>query len=317
MKIQNIDKIFDNAFVFDPYTPKEETYQERVNCNYPGCHNCAINSHIAQRRRFLTRIAEDNKVLQLGDEQLQFQIDNNQPYSILSINNALSLPVFCDYHDGKLFRQIEKQEPDLSDINTLLLLSYRAECGVYEQEYRRQLYYQTNPRYNPFCQGPLFDLQKEYSCFVLKLLHNDITTLYNDRKSAVIDKYEFVYFEMPNKLLCMSDVVFLESEFLDIFDDKRETSISPLYVHALPQQSGITQFVFGYRKETKTPFIDRVINSWKVEHQRNECLINLLVMANNWCVSPSYFGEHTDDICQWLMEQKWKFQQTNQLPFEI
>lgn len=128
--------------VFDPYTPPKLAYTQKVKCAYPNCQCDAINSHLLQKNRWLKQIAEDGRVLQMGDEQEQSLLDgdeNGNVYAELSINKAMSLPIFCAQHDQKVFKDCEVKELDLSNKLHLLKLSYRAFCAAMAQEKRRNI----------------------------------------------------------------------------------------------------------------------------------------------------------------------------------
>lgn len=300
-------------FVIDPYGSKEDTYSQLIECHHPNCKNHAINSHMVQRNRFLRRIAEDGKVLQMSDSQMQSLMDEEKPYELHDLKDAMSLPVFCAQHDGKLFHKIEQVEPDMMDIKTLLLMSYRAECGVYEQENRRQLFYQTNPLYNPFCVGWAFKEQKEHSKAVLKMFEDDINKIHRAIKEGNDDAYAFVVYDVPFKGICLSDVVFLESDLISE-KGKDVPCLSPLYIHALPQDNDITKVALGYRKDSKNSFIQQIIENWEKGDYPNR-ILELMVIANNWCVSPSYLVEKTDEMCEWILSKKIVFQLEDELTF--
>lgn len=304
-----------NRLIYDIESPKHETYSELVPCCHPHCQEYAINSHLAQRNRFLTRIAENGKVLQLCDEQLQSNIDSGIPYKILDIKDALSLPVFCSNHDGKLFRRIEQVEPNLSDMDTLLLLSYRAECGVYMQEQRRRIFYDKNLISNPFCQGPLFEERKKHSDAVLNMIAEDIETIRTDRKNGCYENYMFASYDIRDVPICLSDVVFLESELIAKRNGE-QSNLNPLYIHVLPQDFGLSKVVLGYRRGAISTLIRTILERWSAEDSTSKRILELLAISNNWCCSPSWFGEQRDAVCDWLQEKKIQFQFENRLPFD-
>lgn len=172
-------------FVYDPNTPNRMTYEKKVQCAYHNCTYDAINSHLLQKNRWLKRIAEDGRELQMSDSQIQLLLDgdeNGNIYSLLSIKNAMSLPIYCKQHDQKLFKTFEEKELDLNNALHLLKLSYRAFCASIAQEKRRNLFYDINPQISTFCTGPLFDEQRTYSKYVVEIYEKYRDDLYKHIK---------------------------------------------------------------------------------------------------------------------------------------
>lgn len=301
-------------YVFDPYTLKEKAYAAEVKCNYPGCNCKAINSHILQRSRYVNSIAEDGLVLQITDEHLQLLLDgdeNGNLFKLLSTKQAMSLPIFCDerQHDQKLFKAIEQKEIDLDSCDTYLRLSYRAYCAARAQEQRRSIQYEINPTINTFCKGPLFDIQKNYSHSVIDMMALGIERCYSCMKGKRYDDYSFQRFSIPKRVpVCLSDCIFVEDELKEAVENNKP--LSPMFVHVLPYNDR-TEVLIGYELSYKTDFIESVIKEWKDTDDYIKTLMHLMVYANNWCVSPSFFGDTTKKrnvVCRYIFAEKIKFQ---------
>ena len=298
-------------FVFDPYTPPKLAYAQKVKCAYPNCQCDAINSHLLQKNRWLKQIAEDGKVLQMSDEQEQSLLDgdeNGNVYAELSINKAMSLPIFCALHDQKVFKDCEVKELDLSNKLHLLKLSYRAFCAAMAQEKRRNIFYHINPTINNFCQGWLFDMQLAYSDFVVELFNRCVMDNYKDVKSKNITDYDFQIIKTERIPLCLSDVIISEDELWEAFrkhDDK--AMLSPIFVHALPYPNE-SVLIMGYDQRQCNDSILTKIEKWKTNKNVNKVIEDWLIMTNNWCMSPSYFGEEKEAICEEIMMKKMEYQ---------
>lgn len=301
-------------FVFDPYAPKEKEYAIEVKCNYPGCNCKAINSHVMQRSRYVKSIAEDGLVLQITDEHLQLLLDgdwNGNLFKLLSTKQAMSLPIFCEerQHDQKLFKAIEQKEIDLDSYDTYLRLSYRAYCAARAQEQRRAILYEINPTVNTFCKGPLFDIQKNYSHNVIDIMSLGIEQCYVCMKEKRYDNYSFQRFTIPDRLpICLSDCIFVEDELMEAVDSNKP--LSPMFVHVLPYADR-TEVLIGHELNQKTEFIESVLKEWKTTDDYVKSLIHLMAYANNWCGSPSFFGdtqEKRNAVCEHILTEKIEFQ---------
>lgn len=297
-------------FIFDPYTPQKLAYARKVTCAYPNCQCDAINSHLLQKNRWLTQVAEDGKVLQMGDEQEQSLLDgdeNGNVYTELSINKAMSLPIFCAQHDQKLFKDFEVKELDLNNKLHLLKLSYRAFCAALAQEKRRNIFYHINPTINPFCQGWLFDMQLSYSDFVIELFNRYMSEIYRDVKAKNIADFDFQVIKTERIPLCLSDVIIPEDELLKAFQEHDiQAMLSPIFIHALPYANE-SVLIIGYDKRYCNEHVLLNIETWMACEDKNKVILDLMVKANNWCVSPSFFGERTEEMCETILEMKMKY----------
>ena len=270
----------------------------------------AINSHLLQKNRWLKNIAEDGKVLQMSDEQMQFLLDgdeNGNVYSIMSINRALSLPIFCQKHDQKFFRPFEVKELDLNDEVHFLKLSYRAFCAKLAQEVRRNMFYNINPTINTMCRGELFDEQRAYSNSTISVFDDYGKMLFVDAKSKNVSNYVFHVVKMPHISICLSDVIFQESDlWMSTQNIEQKPLLYPIFVHALPYNDE-SVLIFGYDKRQSNERVQTMIDGWISCADKKLILDEWLVKTNNWCVAPSYFGESVELACEDLMEMKLEY----------
>ena len=296
-------------FVYNPNAPKQITYEQTVQCAYHNCTCDAINSHLLQKNRWLKRIAEDGKVLQMSDSQMQPLLDgdeNGNIYSLLSIKNAMSLPIYCEWHDQKLFKEFEVKELDLDNNLHFLKLSYRAFCASIAQEKHRNLFYDINPRINTFCTGPIFQEQRAYSTYVIEVLEQYRDDLYQHVKARDTSDYVFKVLRMSRLRLCLSDVYVSENIILDAYERKEDNPrLFPIFMHVLPYDNE-TVFIFGYDKRQCNDSIMSYVDRWSLSIGAKELFEEWLVLANNWSVAPAFFGEMAQDICEEILHRKFK-----------
>lgn len=303
------EKIINMKIVYDPYTPKNLSYARKVKCAYPGCQCEAINSHLLQKNRWLKEIAEDGKVLQMSDEQMQSLMDGDEKgnvYSIMSINNALSLPIYCPDHDRKLFKEFEVKELDISNNVHLLKLSYRAFCANLSEETRRNIFYEINPIINPNLHGWVFDEQKLYSKYVIGEFEAYRSDLYAHMKSKDVSNFVFRVIKMPRVPISLSDVLISESDLYTAYLKGVKEPFFPIFVHALPYMDE-SVLILGYDKRYCNEHVLLNIETWVACEDKNKVILDLMVKANNWCVSPSFFGERTEEMCETILKMKMKY----------
>lgn len=299
--------------VYNPITAREIAYASEITCNYPGCNCKAINSHVVQRSRYVKSIAEDGLVLQITDEHLQLLSDdeNGNLFKLLSTKQAMSLPIYCGYknHDQKLFKSIEQKEIDFNSYDTFLRLSYRAYCAARAQEQRRSIQYDINHTFSTFSLGSLIDMQKDYSHCVIDAMASGIDLCYTCMKGKRYDEYTFRRFSISERMpVCLSDCIFVEEELLEAVVNNKP--LSPMFVHVLPDNDR-TEVLIGYEVSHKTDFVDSVLKEWDTSNDYVKSMFHLLAYANNWCVSPSFFGETDVDrnaLCEQILAEKIEFQ---------
>lgn len=296
--------------IYDRDTPREMAYARKVKCAYPGCQCYAINSHLLQKNKWLKNIAEDGKVLQMSDEQMQPLMDgdeNGNVYSIMSINKALSLPIYCPQHDQKLFKEFEVRELDLTDNLHLLKLSYRAFCANLAQEARRNIFYEINPTINQDCQGWAFNEQNAYSKYVINVFETYRNDLYAHMKSKDVSDFVFRVIRIPKAPICLSDVLIREDDLTNAYQNKDlQSSFFPIFIHALPYDNE-SVLIFGYDKRHRNERVVSDIEQWISCEEKGKVIVELMVRANNWCVAPSFLGERIEEVCEEIMARKMEY----------
>ena len=92
---------------------REQSYQ----CMCPECTQDAINSHYLQRHGVLNRISKNNNFWELKHKPPFYWTDSIYAYEFkkCGINNAFSIPTFCEKHDNELFNFFENGKLDCDD----------------------------------------------------------------------------------------------------------------------------------------------------------------------------------------------------------
>lgn len=108
--------------------------------------------------------------------------------------------------------------------------------------------------------------------------------------------------------LCLSDVIISEDELWDAFKKHDyKAMLSPIFVHTLPYPNE-SVLIMGYDKRQCKDSILVKIREWITNKNSNKVILDWLVMTNNWCVSPSYFGKEKETICEEIMLRKMEYQ---------
>lgn len=118
-------------------------------CCCPSCDGAAKKSHLLQQHPILASICDEkNRVLQMVDNDIDPRSGNWDFYSRrnVGITNALQYKLFCDKHDGSLFRKIEQQNSIPESKQDCLLLAFRSACAVRHQEEHRLHIYESQKK---------------------------------------------------------------------------------------------------------------------------------------------------------------------------
>lgn len=271
---------------------RDKARRSHYKCLCPGCEKNAINSHLVQQHPFLESIAEDGKLYQIKDNEvnpLSGDFSDSKELT-LSIRQVLSMPLFCSQHDNDLFKSIESGFVDLANPATPLLFSLRGLAGQRFLESKRQVFYQTTGY-----EGELFDLQREYSEFVIKGFDCTLSMLLNDLQNQTYQEYIFEVVDLPYLPVCGSDVLTDDDGMANAYynGDKNIRPLDILYMTLLPfAEKKKLKLIMGYHKkyvvESQRRFFEKVLKEKDLQ-----TVLQVIYRMKNWCCSPSLF-EGTD-----------------------
>lgn len=257
-------------------------------CQCPGCDKNAINSHLVQQHPFLESIAEEGKVYQIKDNEIDPRSGDfcDIREQTLSIRQVLSMPLFCSEHDNNLFKPIEYGEIDFDSARAFLLFSLRALASQRYLEEKRQVLYQ-----NTGFEGEPFVVQREYSKHILDRFDSTIGLLYGDVKSLLYDDYVFQTVEMPYMPVCGSDAIVDENEMVKAYGGGtvEVKPLNVLYITLLPIKSEqVVRVIIGYNKRYVGQRQKQFYLQVGKDNSR-KMLLELIFRMKNWCSSPSLF----------------------------
>lgn len=255
-------------------------------CLCPGCSKKAINSHLVQKHPFLESIAEDGKVYQIGDNEISPMSGDfsDLKEKTLSIQQALSMPLFCSQHDNDLFKSIESGNIDFDSTQTFLLFSLRGLASQRYLEEKRQVYYQ-----NTGNEGEPFDVQREYSKHVIDRFDSTLDMLLQDIETKAHDQYVFKILDLPYAPFCGSDAVVDEDEMVNSYykGDMTARPINTLYLTLLPiREKEVLQVIIGYHKDYVGDK-QRAFYEKNVKSPKRDTFLQFVFRMKNWCCSPS------------------------------
>ncbi len=259
-------------------------------CLCPTCSRNAINSHLIQQHPYLESIAEDGYLYQIKDNEIDPRSGDfsDSKEQILSIRQVLSMPLFCSEHDNGLFKPIESGDIDFNSTNTFLLFSLR---GIASQRYledKRQVHYQ-----NTGFEGEPFDVQREYSKYVIGRFDTTLNMLMKDIAEKSYGEYVFNAIDLPWLPVCGSDAVVDEDEMVESYysGNLQIRAINTLYITLLPlKEKRVLKLIIGYHIRN-VGMRQKNFYQYICSNPNTESTLQCIYRMKNWCGSPSYFKE--------------------------
>lgn len=258
-------------------------------CLCPNCGRNAINSHLIQQHPYLESIAEDGYLYQIKDNEIDPRSGDfsDSREQILSIRQVLSMPLFCSEHDNGLFKSIESGDIDFKSANTFLLFSLRGIASQRYLEEKRQVHYQ-----NTGFEGEPFDVQREYSKYVIDRFDCTLNMLMRDIAEKSYGEYEFNAVDLPWLPVCGSDAVVDENEMMESYnsDNLQMRTMNTLYITLLPlKEERVLKLIIGYHKGFVSKRQEQLYQ-YVCSNPKAESIFQCIFRMKNWCGSPSYFN---------------------------
>ena len=294
---------------------------KQYDCMVNGCNHNAINSHILMQNGILNFVAEKGKVVELRARAIEAfrKEERNFGFKEVGVSQALSLPLFCNYHDTTLFEEIEKQPIDFSNYRHLSLFCYRALCAAIrkkEMDVERDIRMKRSNVLNDlFPEYIRYLASKEYATQLalsdLDYYRNEfLCDLSNNRES-----FSFHKFVLPIKGIYVSTT---SNMFLTEEEAMSPNVANLLFIHLIPTSDN-TVLLFGYHRSHINLNYLSYIKRWENANISDigHMLTGILIQSENWGMSPSLYSKiskQTEE--EFYRLYKWDVNQLNQEPYE-
>ncbi len=265
------------------------------------CGNPTIKSHSIQRKRALSAIAENGKVLGFnsGPNRGKINLNEELQFSLIGNRQASTFPGFCSAHDITLFKDIESL-PLKANYQTALKTAYRSQC------YETIIHSNAALFLSWAHDVPTFDFHFNKAINEPEVSNMRWYAGYGWRLKELFEKIErrastrkFLYFcclfdtQLP---FCGTGSFCIETDFtgnkLQHFSNVSE-NFNYAQVSVLPQENGTTFFsisaINDKNKKAAHQFIASLSNVPK--HELASCALrSLIVHSENVYFKPSYIN---------------------------
>lgn len=294
---------------------------KQYECMVDGCNNKAINSHVLMQKGVLRFVAEKGKVVELRAKPIEASRkgERNFGFKKVGVSQALSLPLFCNYHDTTLFEEIEKQAVDYSNYRHLSLFCYRALCAAIrkkEMDVERDNRMRRSNILNSLIPEYIHYLARKEHATQLALsdLNYYRKEFLNDLSNNIVS-FSFSKKELPIKGIYASTT---SNMFLTEEEAMSPNTANLLFIHLIPTKDNTT-LLLGYHKNHISPNYLPYIKRWEKANISDigNMLTGILIQSENWGMSPSLYAELSKQAEEEFYRlYKWDIKQLNQEPYE-
>ena len=261
-------------------------------CCCPECEGAAIKSHLLQQYPILASICDEkNRVFQMVDNDIDPRSGNWDFYSQrnVGITNALQYKLFCDKHDGPLFKKIEQQNSIPQSKQDCLLLAFRSACAVRHQEERRLHIYE--------CEGKSRgqnSLLEDNSRVFIQRMDGVMNNLWAAINGEGDNYYLFRMIAMPRIDIAASDCMTDEDDLeKHILDDNFKEPLNSLFINLIPLEDKLYLLLGCDTRYDKNGEYKAIIEQFPTGDVTSDyhlgTLKGVLLKCNNWCCSPNLY----------------------------
>ena len=301
---------------------RKHVYNGKWVCICNECSEKAINSHLLMRNGILNYVVEDGHLYELRSDAIEAFKPDKMPISLkkVGINQALSLPLFCNNHDTELFAEIEREEVNYANYRHLALYCYRAllaeirkkeiELEILRRESKSAVLY----TYYGYDGIRNIEIQYENMKKGIQELNYYCDCLKSDIDN---DTESFVFFSrgLDIKGVYASSTSSLFTTEQDMESDK---ILNTFFFHLIPTESA-TQLIIGYHKEHYNDSLLNYVKRWQevLNEEIGIMLTALFTQIETWGMSPSLYERIKEqNITRYYNKLAYSLKSVNQIPRE-
>lgn len=301
---------------------RKHVYSGKWDCICRGCSQKAINSHLLMKNGVLNHVVEDGHLYELRSDAVQAFRADKMPLSFkkVGVNQAISLPLFCNKHDTEELIEIERVTVDYTNYRQLSLYCYRAllaeirkkeiEIEVLKRQANSKellCYYDYDTIQNYKLISEQMQVGLEELNYYRELLELDVE---NNTES-----FYFFSRSLDIRGLYASTV---SSLFTTSRDMKSDSILNTFFFHLIPTEF-TTQLIIGYHKEHTCDDIVNYCKRWK--ETKNEelgvMLTAIFTQIETWGMSPSLYKRiKQQNLITYYYKLAYTHLNTNQIPYE-
>lgn len=265
------------------------------------CEENSINSHLLQKNGILNLISSKNHIIQIkGNDFFRAEKDGIIGITSVGINNAMSYPLFCNYHDTNVFAPIEKEEYKLDEYTSQLLFSYRSLCAEVRKKMINLDIFERIQNSRQFANNTsLIDMTKSQIeanslgiqdlNWYRKIMELEINKSKNTQ-DFIFEKIDFDF--IPVSASASYSPINPEEHTINVLRNPKNI-LNYIFINLIPQKDKLT-LIIGYHRLKHDNWILEYASSWRKLSQVEfkEKLTDLFATKiETWAISPEYWNE--------------------------
>ena len=283
--------------------------KKKWTCIVDNCNETAINSHLLQQNGILDKVIEKGHLVELKKRIFEDKFI----FKDTGIKEAISVHLFCNEHDTKLFKEIETKMIDFDDYRTQILFSYRATCAEIRlkekniEMFSRVLNSQILDieSYNPDAAENM-KILIESSKLGIKDLSFYKEQFEDYLANESIKNYQFTTIKYYPLKVCASTLAtpLLPEEEEDYTFIHQEKAWNSVFINIIPQTDHL-YIIIGYHKNYANAWILSYIDSWRTNDKEQQQINLTEVLATRisyWGMSKSIFITISEEMRQLFID---------------
>lgn len=267
-------------------------------CLVDGCTDTAISSHLLQKKGILSNITVEQHLYEIA-ASVPFGMDVDKvpvDYKYVGINQAMTLPLYCNTHDTQLFKDIEQGEIDHTKYQNQLLFAFRSCAGeLRKKEVIADLFASMLfDRESRETTSPQFLLGIQNQLRLARLAASDLqwylSRLETDLNTGA-ESFRFVCREISPLEVAVS-ALFTPNDNKLIYNEYQEEALPSIFVNVIPRTKN-TYVIVGHLLEHSSAYINDYVEKYI---SQEESVIRKLVSdviikhCETWAMSPSLYN---------------------------
>lgn len=279
--------------------------QRRI-CQSPGCTNDSINSHLLQRNGILSHITENSHLIQIKPNDF-FKIEKEGMllFKRVGINQAISYPLFCNYHDTSIFKSIEDSPIDFLSYKSQLLFSYRSLCAELRKKERNVDTARSIMNSNTLSQllsKSFFDNER-ISLNGNQIAVSDLSSYKKEFESELTNPKGIFYFKtlvFPTYKVSISAIFSYVDNLKNIINRYSNSEpLNTIFANVIPQEHNL-YVIIGYKKDKTDQWILDYIDKWDRCDPKDVgvLLSDLVTRVETWAMAESVYSNISNSDLQ-------------------
>ncbi|RNL55418.1 hypothetical protein [Pedobacter jejuensis] len=215
----------------------------------------------------------------------------------VGINKVTSYPLFCNFHDTTIFKEVEGVNIDFFDYRTQLLFSYRSLCAELRKKEKNIDIAKSILNSNTLkleLDRSFFE-NEEINIKGNEIAFNDLSMYKDAFEAELLASNNLFYFKtikLPKYKVCISALFSYVDSFQNIVKRYNDTEpLNSIFTNAIPQEDCLYVLV-GYKKDKVDSWMLNYLKQWEESNEDSfaRLLSDLATRVETWTMAESLYS---------------------------